>query len=43
MVDMTYKKCSYLRYLINELKIYNVDIELDYQTGEILGVKIFEN
>jgi hypothetical protein len=37
---MANKKCSYLRYIVKELKSYNVDIELDYQTGEILGVRI---
>ncbi len=39
---MAYKKCPFLRYLVNELQSYNVHVELDYQTGEVLGVRINE-
>jgi hypothetical protein len=36
---MKYKKCPFLRYLVKELKSFQVEIELDYKTGEVLGVK----
>lgn len=34
-----YKKCPLLQKIVKELKIYHVEIELDYTTGEVLGVK----
>jgi hypothetical protein len=40
---MEYKKCPFLRRVVKELKSFGVDIELDYTTGEVLGVRTLKH
>jgi hypothetical protein len=39
---MDYIKCPFLRRIVKELKEFNVEVELDFETCEVLGVKIKE-